>query len=418
MGAPFTISTEQACRLREAHGTPLYIYDQTTLEALAREVLSFPNAFGLTARFAMKALPSAAVLRLFDRLGLHMDASSGYEAARAIRAGIAPGHIQITSQQMPWNLKELVEQGCLFNACSLRQLEVYGQMFPGAEACVRINPGLGSGHSNRTNVGGVCSSFGIWHEHIDRVQDIAARYRLRISGMHTHIGSGADPEVWLHCAKMSLAIAARFTDATRLSLGGGFKPARMEYENGAELDAIGCRLVPEFEAFAREQGRKLMLEIEPGAFLTANAGALLCSVIDVVDTGKEGYTFIKTDAGMNDILRPALYGAQHPITLLQTVQRMGEKAEYLVVGHCCESGDILSPEPGNPEGLKTRPLDRAEVGDIVVIGGAGAYCAAMSAKNYNSFPEAPEVLLGLEGSPTLIRRRQTLEQMLENEILP
>lgn len=418
MGAPFTISTEQACTLREEHGTPLYVYDQTTLEALAREVLSFPNAFGLTARFAMKALPSAAVLRLFDRLGLHMDASSGYEAARAIRAGIAPGHIQITSQQMPWNLKELVEQGCLFNACSLRQLEVYGQMFPGAEACVRINPGLGSGHSNRTNVGGVCSSFGIWHEHIDRVQDIAARYRLRISGMHTHIGSGADPEVWLHCAKMSLAIAARFPEATRLSLGGGFKPARMEYENGAELNAIGCRLVPEFEAFAREQGRELMLEIEPGAFLTANAGALLCSVIDVVDTGKEGYTFVKTDAGMNDILRPALYGAQHPITLLQTTPRDGEPTEYLVVGHCCESGDILSPEPGNPEGLKTRLLDRAEVGDIIVIGGAGAYCAAMSAKNYNSFPEAPEVLLGADGSPTLIRRRQTLEQMLANEILP
>ena len=175
MGAPFTIPAEQACALREEHGTPLYIYDQATLETLAREVLSFPNAFGLTARFAMKALPSAAVLRLFDRLGLHMDASSGYEAARAMRAGIAPGHIQITSQQMPWNLKELVEQGCLFNACSLRQLEVYGQMFPGADACVRINPGLGSGHSNRTNVGGVSSSFGIWHEYIDRVHEIAAR---------------------------------------------------------------------------------------------------------------------------------------------------------------------------------------------------------------------------------------------------
>ena len=235
--------------------------------------------------------------------------------------------------------------------------------------------------------------------------------------MHTHIGSGADPEVWLHCAKMSLSIAARFPEATRLSLGGGFKPARMKYENGAELDAIGRRLIPEFETFAREQGRKLMLEIEPGAFLTANAGALLCSVIDVVDTGTEGYTFIKTDAGMNDILRPALYGAQHPITLLQAAPRNADQVEYLVVGHCCESGDILSPEPGNPEGLKTRLLNRAEVGDIIVIGGAGAYCAAMSAKNYNSFPEAPEVLLGTDGSPTLIRRRQTLEQMLENEIL-
>lgn len=418
MGATFSISQEQACALREAHGTPLYVYDQVTLETVAREVLSFPNAFGLTTRFAMKALPSGAVLRLFDRMGLHMDASSGYEAERALRAGIEPGHIQITSQQMPWNLKDLVGQGCLFNACSLRQLEIYGQLFPGADACVRINPGLGSGHSNRTNVGGVSSSFGIWHEYIDRLKEIAARYRLRITGMHTHIGSGADPEVWLRCAQMSLEIAAQFPDVTRLSLGGGFKPARMDYESGAELQSIGNRLLPAFEAFAAAQGRKLLLEIEPGAFLTANAGILICSVIDVVDTGSEGYAFIKTDAGMNDILRPALYGAQHPISLIPPVPRDGKQTEYLVVGHCCESGDILSPEPDNPEGLKTRLLERAEVGDIIVIGGAGAYCASMSAKNYNSFPEAPEVLLGADGAPTLIRSRQTLEQMIQNEILP
>lgn len=417
MGSCFTLSPEQARALRETYGTPVYVYDEATLEALAADVLAFPNAYGLTARFAMKALPTAAVLRVFDRAGLHLDASSGYEAERALRAGIDPSKIQITSQQLPWNLKELVEQGCLFNACSLRQLEIYGQLFPGAEVCVRINPGLGSGHSNRTNVGGVSSSFGIWHAYIDRVTETATRYDLRITGMHTHIGSGADPEVWLRCAQMSLDLGARFPEAVRLSLGGGFKPARMDYEHGADLQAIGAQLVPEFQSFADKHNRKLRLEIEPGAFLTATAGALLCSVIDIVDTGKEGYTFIKTDAGMNDILRPALYGAQHPITLIPETPRDNAKQEYLVVGHCCESGDILSPEPGNPEGLRTRILKRAEVGDILVIGGAGAYCASMSAKNYNSFPEAPEVLLAKDGTLRLIRRGQTLEQMVENEIL-
>lgn len=417
MGSCFTLSSEQARALRETYGTPVYVYDEATLETLAAEVLAFPNAYGLTARFAMKALPTAAVLQVFDRAGLRLDASSGYEAERALRAGIDPSKIQITSQQLPWDLKELVEQGCLFNACSLRQLEMYGQLFPGAEVCVRINPGLGSGHSNRTNVGGVSSSFGIWHAYIDRVTETAARYDLRITGMHTHIGSGADPEVWLRCARMSLEIASRFPEATRLSLGGGFKPARMDYEDGADLQAIGARLVPEFQAFAEKHGRKLRLEIEPGAFLTATAGVLICSVIDIVDTGKEGYTFIKTDTGMNDILRPALYGAQHPITLLPEPPRDDTEQEYLIVGHCCESGDILSPEPSNPEGLKTRILKRAEVGDILIIGGAGAYCASMSAKNYNSFPEAPEVLLAKDGTLRLIRRGQTLEQMVENEIL-
>lgn len=416
MGAPRFLTQEQACKLRNDFGTPLFVYDEKTLEDLAGEVLAFPNAFGLTARYAMKALPTAAVLRVFSRMGLHLDASSGYEAERALLAGIPAGHIQVTTQELPWNLKELVEKGCLFNACSLRQLEVYGQLFPGTEISVRINPGRGSGHSNRTNVGGVSSSFGIWHEYLDRVLEIAAKYRLRVSGMHTHIGSGTDPEVWLHCAQLALGIAARLPEVTRLSLGGGFKPARMDYETGADLQSIGNRLVPEFQRFAEACGRKLHLEIEPGTFLVANAGVLLCSVTDVVDTGGDGYVFIKTDTGMNDILRPALYGAQHPISLLPAAPRGEEKIPCLLVGHCCESGDILSPEPGNPEGLQTRELPRAEVGDLVEIRGAGAYCAGMSAKNYNSFPESAEVLMTRDGEMKLVRSRQTLAQMVQNEV--
>jgi diaminopimelate decarboxylase len=94
----------------------------------------------------------------------------------------------------------------------------------------------------------------------------------------------------------------------------------------------------------------------------------------------------------------------------------GESAAYLVAGHCCESGDILTPEPGNPEGLQERTLRRAAIGDVLVIDGAGAYCAGMAAKNYNAFPECAEVLLRNNGEFVLIRQRQTLEQLLQNEI--
>ena len=415
VSAPF-LSSEQAFAIRETFGTPVFVYDQDALESAARAAQAFPNAWGLTVRFAMKALPTAAILQVFNRSGLHLDASSGFEAERAILAGIPPAHIQITAQELPVNLKELVEQGCLFNACSLRQLDVYGGMFPGAEVSVRINPGLGSGHSNRTNVGGPSSSFGIWHAYLDDALQLAQKHNLRITGMHTHIGSGADPEIWLHCATLALASVARMPEVTRLSLGGGFKPARMEYETGADLQVIGARLRPAFEAFAVEHGRKLHLELEPGALLTANAGALMCSVSDVVDTGDEGFRFIKTDTGMTDILRPPLYGAQHPITLFVAAPRGEETVPYLVAGHCCESGDLLSPEPGNPEGLQPRELPRAEVGDILVIGGAGAYCAAMATKNYNSFPESPEVLLDRNGVPHVIRKRQSMAQLVQNEL--
>ncbi len=202
-------SHAQIQALRAEFGTPLYVYDQRTLEAAAQEVLAFPNAYGLTVRYAMKALPNASVLRILNTMGLHIDAGSGFEAERALMAGVPAEHIQITTQELPQDLKGLVERGVLFNACSLEQLEAYGRLFPGHEVSVRINPGLGSGHNNRTNVGGPASSFGIWHEHLDRIEAIQARADLRITRMHTHIGSGGDPETWKHCARLSLGMTGR-----------------------------------------------------------------------------------------------------------------------------------------------------------------------------------------------------------------
>lgn len=409
------LSEDQARRAQRDFGTPLFVYDRASLERRAREVLAFPNAFGLTARYAMKACPNAAVLRVFNDAGLHIDASSGYEAERALRAGIPPERIQITAQELPKNLVDLVEMGCLFNACSLNQIGAFGFLFPGRELSIRMNPGLGSGHSNRTNVGGPSASFGIWHEHLDEALAVAARHGLRVTGMHTHIGSGSDPEVWVRCAGLSLAIAARLPEVVRLSLGGGYKCARMSCEQSADLQEIGRRIVPAFEAFARDHGRKLHLEIEPGTYLVVNAGALVCTVMDIVDTGAAGHSFIKVDGGMTENLRPSLYGAQHPLIVVPREPEARDAADYLVVGHCCESGDILTPEAGNPEGLGPRTMTRAAVGDVLVMEGAGAYCSGMASKNYNSFPECPEVMLESDGSFRIIRRRQTLDQILQNE---
>ena len=152
--------------------------------------------------------------------------------------------------------------------------------------------------------------------------------------------------------------------------------------------------------------------------MVANAGAIVSTVTDVVDTGTEGFSFIKVDTGMTEILRPSLYGAQHPIAVVPRVDGDSRTDEYLVVGHCCESGDVLTPEPENPEGLLPRRLTVPNIGDALVIGGSGAYCSAMAAKHYNSFPEAPEILLDHDGAFHLIRERQKLEQVLQNEALP
>jgi diaminopimelate decarboxylase len=169
----------------------------------------------------------------------------------------------------------------------------------------------------------------------------------------------------------------------------------------------------EIEAFRDRDGRALHLEIEPGTFLVANAGVIVASCVDVVDTGADGYAFAKLDAGMPEITRPSLYGAQHPIDVLA---RGREQAAIVFVGPCCESGDILTPAPGDPEALAPRWVPRPQIGDLVVVGGAGAYCAGMATINYNSYPQAPEVMLDADGSLTLLRRRQVPEQVWQNEV--
>ncbi|MCC6144586.1 MAG: diaminopimelate decarboxylase [Candidatus Hydrogenedentes bacterium] len=410
------LTPDQVRQVQRDFGTPVYVYDQKTLEARAKDVLGLPNAFGLTARYAMKALPTAAIVKLLSDLGLHIDASSGYEVERALRAGVPAEKIQLTAQEVPRDLKSTLSKGIRFNACSLHQLDTYGTLFPNTEVSVRINPGLGSGHSNRTNVGGPSSSFGIWRGHVHGVESIAEKHGLKVTGMHTHIGSGTDPQVFLHCAKLSLEIASILKDVKTLSVGGGYKVGRMMGENSADMPEIGQRVKSAFEGFARDRGRQLHLEVEPGTYLVAEAGCLVAEAIDIVNTGPTGHAFLKVNTGMTEILRPSLYGAQHPIVVVPKSDTVRDIAHYLVVGHCCESGDILTPEPGNPEGLQMRTLQAAQVGDAVVIEGAGAYCSGMSAKNYNSFPEAAEVLLTASGEFKLIRKRQTLDQILANEI--
>jgi diaminopimelate decarboxylase len=408
----FLTPTEVA-EIRTRFGTPCYVYDRASLEAAARTALAFPHAFGLTVRYAMKANSNHAVLRIFRELGLHIDASSDPEVERALRAGFAPSHIQLTSQMPSLRLEELVGRGVLYNACSLHQLDRFGRAFSGREVTIRVNPGLGSGSTNRTNTGGPASSFGLWHAYLEEAKALAARHRLVIRGLHTHIGSGGDPAVWTRVARLVLEIADRLPDVTTVSLGGGFKVARMPDETATDLAQVGNVVREAFVAFAERTGRRLHLEIEPGTYLVAKAGAVVATCVDVVATGPEGYLFAKLDTGMTEVTRPSLYGAQHPITVVAAER---PPARVVFVGPCCESGDILTPAPGDPEALAPRDVPRPEIGDLVVVEGAGAYCAAMSTAGYNSYPQAPEVLRERDGGLRLVRRRQTLDQALANEI--
>lgn len=215
----------------------------------------------------------------------------------------------------------------------------------------------------------------------------------------------------------SLDLCREFDTVTTLNLGGGYKVARMSYEKGTELAVVGTPVKAAFLKFAEETGRKLKMEIEPGTYLLANSCALLSTVQDIVTTGNSGHTFLKLDSGMTEVLRPSLYGAQHPIVIVKSggKEATGGK-RYVVVGHCCESGDLLTPAPGEPETISERLLGEAAIGDMCVVEGSGAYCSGMATTNYNSFPQAAEVMLDSAGAAHVIRKRQDMRQIWENEV--
>lgn len=371
--------------------TPRYEYSARQLSATIATLQSVPFPNGLTIRYAVKANPYPAIIRLMREAGLYFDASSSYEASELLALGIPGAHIALSSQQSHHNLPELLSAGVNMVATSLHQLELFlGQTSRPQMVAVRINPPAGHGHNNRTSTGGTASSFGIWHEYIPQVIQMTEAASVCIYKVHIHVGSGADPSVWAGVMDSALLILEQFLDATVLDIGGGYKVHRFGEEKEADMVAILTMMRDKLADFRTRTGRTISLEIEPGTYLVAHAGVLVAAVDDIVDTGSSGHTFLRLNTGMNDFLRSTLYGARHRI---EVVSDTDIEKEYIVVGHNCESGDILTPAPGNPEELEPRRLKQAAIGDEVRIYDTGAYCASMRARGYNSFPGATEMMV-------------------------
>ncbi|HXH04802.1 MAG TPA: diaminopimelate decarboxylase, partial [Candidatus Nitrosotenuis sp.] len=247
-----------------------------------------------------------------------------------------------------------------------------------------------AGHNNRTTTGGANSSFGLWNAYLPDALALAKEHNLIIDRLHVHIGSGADPKMWAEVIETALAIVEQMPDVTSLDIGGGFKIKRFSDEHEADMSVIATEFSGALKRFARKTGREITLELEPGTWLVGHAGVLVSEVVDIVDTGADGHVFLKLDTGMNDIIRPSMYGAQHEIEVLSETSEM---QNYVVVGHNCETGDILTPAYSDPEGIEPRNMAVAQIGDIVAIKDAGAYCRSFAVKGYNSFPSASEVLI-------------------------
>lgn len=412
---PRPVSAPLLWNLAERFGTPLWVYDAT----LIRSGIAALQAFD-TIRFAQKACSNTHILKLMREQGVKVDAVSRGEILRALAAGYragADGEIVFTADLLDREtLATVAEHRVPVNAGSIDMLGQLAAVSPGHPVWLRINPGFGHGHSNKTNTGGEHSKHGIWHSELGAALDVIRAQGLKLVGLHMHIGSGVD---YGHLAQVCGAMVDLVRQAQEaghdlqaISAGGGLSiPYR---EGGAVIDT--AHYFGLWDA-ARKQaeallGHGLHLEIEPGRFLVAEAGLLLAEVRATKNAGANH--FVLVDAGFNELMRPAMYGAFHAMEILPRDGVARASRPSVVAGPLCESGDVFTQEDGGV--VVPRALAEARVGDLLLIHDTGAYGASMSS-NYNSRPLIAEVLVEGDDPATarLIRRRQTVEELLALE---
>ena len=408
------LTKSQAEQIFTEYKYPVYVYSEEKLEQSADNFLAFPSAFWMTVRYAMKANPNINILNIFKKKWIKIDCSSEYEAYRALNAGYTGADIQISSQETPSNLADILDVWVFLVATSLKQIEAIWKVASWTEIGVRINPGAGSWAFKAISTGWETSAFWIWHEYIPQIKKLAKKYDLKITKIHFHIGSENTPESWTESADTGFKVISHFPDVHTFDMWGWFKEAIMPYETSADLQKIGKSVAESFKNFAEKTGRKIHLEIEPWKALVINSCSLVAQIDDIVNTGENGYTFIRTNTWMTEMPRPSMYGIQQPIHIINESK---DTKKYVVVGHCCESWDLLTSKLYHNEEIEERELPNASIWDIIVFDGIWAYSSAMSMKNYNSFPEAGECMLLENWEVKTIRLRQELEDIWKNEIL-
>ena len=401
---PFDTSLLQ--RLAREHGTPLWVYDAATV----RERIAQLRPFDVI-RYAQKANSNLQLLRLMRAEGVKVDAVSLGEIERALAAGYPPADIVFTADLFDRaTLERVVALRITVNTGSVDMLEQLGQRSPGHPVWLRINPGFGHGHSNKTNTGGEHSKHGIWHADLPLALAAIARHGLQLVGLHMHIGSGVDYGHLKEVCSAMVDLAAQVPNRLQaVSAGGGLSIPYRAGEPRIDTAHYFSLWDAARRQIASARGHAVELEIEPGRFLVAEAGVLLAEVRAVKTMGRN--RFVLVDAGFNELMRPSMYGSHHGIQVLPADGTPRSVKPTVVAGPLCESGDVFTQGEGGV--VLTRDLPEAQVGDLLVFEDAGAYGASMSS-NYNTRPLAAEVLVD-GGAARLVRRRQTVQELLALE---
>ncbi|CAM6977054.1 diaminopimelate decarboxylase [Leclercia adecarboxylata] len=408
------LNANNLLRLPAEFGCPVWVYDAQII----RDKIAALHQFDVV-RFAQKACSNIHILRLMREQGVKVDSVSLGEIERALAAGYDPqadqDSIVFTADLIDSaTLARVHELQIPVNAGSVDMLEQLGQVSPGHRVWLRVNPGFGHGHSQKTNTGGENSKHGIWYSDLPAALEVLQRYNLKLVGIHMHIGSGVDyGHLEQVCGAMVRQVIEFGQDLEAISAGGGLSVPYREGEEAIDTDHYFGLWNGARDKIAAHLGHPVKLEIEPGRFLVAESGVLVAQVRSVKAMGSRHFVLI--DAGFNDLMRPSMYGSYHHITALAADGRDLTQApvvETVVAGPLCESGDVFTQQEGGK--VETRALPQVVPGDYLVLHDTGAYGASMSS-NYNSRPLLPEVLFD-KGEARLIRRRQTIQELLALEL--
>lgn len=388
--------------LCKTYGTPLYVYDAAVMEQQYRRItraFTYPN---LRIHYACKALTNMNVMRLFHQWGAGLDCVSIQEVQLGLKVGFAPEDILYTPNFAAADEYEAaVRLGVKVNIDAIPMLETWGLHHKNVPVCIRINPHLMAGGHENISVGHIDSKFGISIHQLPHVLRVVESQGLKIEGLHMHTGSDIlDVDVFLRGAEILFEAARKFPDLKYIDLGSGFKVPYKPDDIETDVEELGEKLSARFAEFCQEYGRELTLMFEPGKFLVSASGYLFARCTLVKQTTST--VFVGLDTGLNHLIRPMFYGSYHKI--VNVTEPQFKPRIYTVVGNICETDTFGSD----------RRIAEVVEGDILCFYNAGAY-GWMMASNYNSRPRPAEVLL-FQGKAHLIRRRETVDDLLYTQI--
>ncbi|HLP50099.1 MAG TPA: diaminopimelate decarboxylase [Chitinophagales bacterium] len=390
-------------QLCETYDTPIYVYDTAIMERQYTQLKTAFSGANTRIKFACKALNNINVLRFFKSLGAGLDTVSIQEVWVGLQAGFEPKDIIYTPNCVSLEEIELaVKEGVQINIDNISILEQFGHKYGATvPVCVRINPHVMAGGNINISTGHIDSKFGISIYQMRHLERVIKAGNIRVNGLHMHTGSDIlDVDVFLRAADILFEVTEHFPDLEFVDFGSGFKVPYKPDDYYTDIQEVGTKLTEKFNGFCKTYGRDLELYFEPGKFLVSQSGTFLAKVNVIKQT--TATVFVGVDSGMNHLIRPMFYNSYHH--MVNVSNPTGTQRIYTVVGYICET-DTFGWD---------RKLSEVREGDVIAFQNAGAYGFSMSS-NYNSRFRPAEVLVH-KGKDYLIRKRETLDDILRNQV--